>query len=107
MGEWSKKVGEKGEEIVADFLELIGWADYQNGLELPCVLTEEHGASGKQRRTHGIDFLFSYETPLNTATIDNIVISAKFTSVAYDTSDFKSHISDLANTNSSDSFLKK
>jgi len=25
MGEWSKKVGETGESIAADFLRLVGW----------------------------------------------------------------------------------
>lgn len=101
MGEWSKKVGEAGEEIVGAFLELIGWGDSQTGIELPCAMPGDHGTDGKQRRTHGIDFLFSYETPLSDGVIDNVVISSKFTSEAYPSSPsalFKSHIADLSNT---------
>ena len=60
MGEWSKKVGEAGEAIVADFLELIGWSDAQTGIEIPCIMPTDHGHGDKSRRTHGIDFLFSY-----------------------------------------------
>jgi hypothetical protein len=42
MGEWSKKVGEMGEAVAADFLRLIGWGAAQHGVELPCARGEAH-----------------------------------------------------------------
>lgn len=43
MGEWSKKIGELGEGIVGEFLDLIGWGNSQKGLSLPrlCIAAEQ------------------------------------------------------------------
>lgn len=95
MGEWSKKVGEVGENIVQEFLSIIGWSDAQKGIELPCAL-QKHNKS-----THGIDYFLSLESQLIHRTLDHLVISVKFTSAPYPSSPatkFKEHFSDLAKT---------
>lgn len=95
MGEWSKKVGEVGEEIVYEFLSLIGWSDAQKGIELPCSLVK-HNVS-----THGIDYFLSLNSQLINRTLDNLVISVKYTSKPYPSSPsgkFKDHFVDLAKT---------
>lgn len=68
MGEWSKKIGEVGEEIVGEFLDLIGWGDSQKGLSLPCIKRTNHGTVEKPKNTHGIDYLFSHESQLTDRT---------------------------------------
>jgi hypothetical protein len=96
MGEWSKKVGERGEEIVRQFLRHIGWVNCQENIELPCLRKTRHDA-----KTHGIDLLFSYPSPLIDDTLDNLIISVKYTSDAYPSSPnsiFKSHFYDLSKT---------
>ena len=95
MGEWSKKVGEVGEEIVQEFLNLIGWNDVQKGIELPCAMSK-HKAS-----THGIDYFLSLNSQLVNRTLDHLVISVKYSSNPYPASPstiFKKHFCDLAKT---------
>ncbi len=95
MGEWSKKVGDVGEDIVKEFLSIIGWSDIQKGVELPCTL-QKHSKS-----THGIDYFLSLESQLIHRTLDHLVISVKFTSVPYPSppaTKFKEHFGDLART---------
>ena len=95
MGEWSKKVGEVGEDIVKEFLSIVGWSDAQKGIELPCTL-QKH-----KRSSHGIDYFLSLESQLLHRTLDHLVISVKFTSAPYPSSPatkFKEHFSDLAKT---------
>lgn len=36
MGEWSKKIGEYGENVVEKFLSIIGWNNVQKGIEIKC-----------------------------------------------------------------------
>ncbi len=101
MGEWSKKVGEKGEEIVGEFLHLIGWGNAQNNITLDCIKGKNHGTSKSPKTTHGIDYLFSYKSQLLERTLDNAVISVKNTSNSYPSSPnskFKEHFADLAKT---------
>lgn len=96
MGEWSKKVGETGEKLVKEFFELIGWSSSQDGLEMPCLRQEKH-----EGKTHGIDRLFSYLSPLEDGVLNNVVTSVKYTSNDYPSSPnalFKSHFFDLAKT---------
>lgn len=100
MGEWSKKIGDLGEEIVKEFLGLIGWSDSQNNLPIPCMKKQKHSDDGKLQ-THGIDYLFSYESQLSNRTIEHLVISVKYTSVEYPaspSSKFKEFFFDLAKT---------
>lgn len=95
MGEWSKKVGEHGEKVVKEFFELIGWSSSQEGIEMPCV------RSNHERKTHGIDRLFLYMSPLEDGALNNVVTSVKYTSDDYPSAPnslFKSHFFDLAKT---------
>ncbi|AFY39010.1 hypothetical protein Lepto7376_2750 [[Leptolyngbya] sp. PCC 7376] len=96
MGEWSKKVGERGEEIVRAFLRHLGWNNCQENIELTCLRKTIHKAE-----THGIDLLFSYPSPLIDDTLDNLIVSVKYTANGYPTSPnstFKSHFYDLSKT---------
>lgn len=38
MGEWSKKIGEYGENLVERFLSVIGWNDPVKGITIPCYM---------------------------------------------------------------------
>lgn len=99
MGEWSKKIGELGEGIVGEFLDLIGWGNSQKGLSLPCVRSNSHRISKNPRSEHGIDYLFSCESQLIDRTLDNLIISVKYTSEPYPSAPngkFKEHFIDLA-----------
>lgn len=101
MGEWSKKVGEAGESIAAEFLRLIGWDAAQAGVQLPCVRPEVHKVSGHARRTHGIDYLVAYRSPLVDGVGQNLLVSVKFSAEPYPKNPvriFKEHFSDLAHT---------
>lgn len=98
MGEWSKKVGEKGEEIVGELLKIIGWGDAQNNLTLSCIKGKNHGTDKSPKSTHGIDYFYSYKSQLIERTLDNVVISVKNTANPYNPSDFKNHFVDLAKT---------
>jgi hypothetical protein len=102
MGEWSRRIGEIGEEIVGEFLELVGWGDSQRNLTLPCMKRQRHGNNETHSRTtHGIDYLFSYESQLSNRTLNHLVISAKYTLGPYPSnpsSKFKEHFLDLAKT---------
>ena len=83
MGEWSRRIGEVGEDIVGEFFELIGWGDSQRNLDLPCMKGQHHKNSESEgpRTTHGIDYFFSYKSQLFDRTLDHLVISVKYTIV--------------------------
>lgn len=103
MGEWSKKIGEYGENIVEKFLSVIGWNNPAKGIEISCAKqNEEHkNKDGKPVRTHGIDFLYSYMSPLVDGQLNNIIISSKFKTEKYPSSPtkvFKEFFEDLVNT---------
>jgi hypothetical protein len=102
MGEWSKKVGEAGEGIASEFLRMIGWGAAQHGVELPCVRSEAHKVSDSGRRTHGIDYLFPYRSPLVDGIGQNLVVSVKFSVEPYHKKNprkvFFEHFTDLAHT---------
>ncbi len=101
MGEWSKKVGEAGEKIVEEFFEKIGWSDSQKNLSINCAKQPKHGDKGKKRKTHGIDFLFSYKSSLIDRILEHLIISSKFTDKEYPANPitkFKEHFKDLAQT---------
>lgn len=94
MGEFSKRVGEVGEDIVVDILKLMGWEYVGRNIELPCC-TNLH-----DKKTHGIDGLYLYESPLESNSVENVIISSKYSSNPYESvlSNFKKHFKDLANT---------
>jgi len=74
MGEWSKKVGEVGEEIAGVFLQMIGWGMAQHGVALPCLRPETHNKAGDGRGTHGVDFLTARQSPLVDGLGQNLLI---------------------------------
>lgn len=102
MGELSKKIGEHGERVVRNFLGVIGWDGAQEGETLTCSEPRKHQrTAGSDRKTHGIDLFYSSKSNLQDFTLDNVIISVKYTSSAYPKeprSLFKSHIKDLAQT---------
>lgn len=101
MGEWSKALGEIGENVVGKLLDLVGWGESQSGVSIGCRKGEKHKTADSPRQTHGIDRLFSYKCPLIDGQLQNLVISSKYSDKAYLKNPvpiFKSHFADLANT---------
>ncbi len=102
MGEWSKKIGEYGENVTEKFFEIIGWNDMSKGLTLPCTNRNKHfNNSDNPKETHGIDFLYSYLNPLVSGQWNNILISSKYKTVKYPNSPtklFKEFMDDLIET---------
>lgn len=102
MGEWSKKIGEYGEETVEKFLSIIGWDKPAKGIQIDCLKKNgEHvNEQGNIVHTHGIDFLYSYMNPLIDGQLNNIIISSKYKTSKYPNSPsvmFKNFMSDLIN----------
>lgn len=101
MGELSKKIGEKGEKLVINFLNLLGWSDLPEGESILCIHPEKHKRTDNNRTTHGIDLFYSARSQVQDFTLDNTVISVKYSSNAYPNSPstkFKEHLKDLAQT---------
>lgn len=103
MGEWSKKIGEYGEDVVERFLSVIGWCNPAKGIQIECSKRKgEHmNRDGNQVRTHGIDFLYSYMSPIVDGQLNNIIISSKYKTEKYPNSPtnlFKEFFEDLVNT---------
>ena len=57
MGEWSKRIGDEGEDIVECFLRIIGWDEPQRNFDIQCLKPGEHGTQSN-RKTHGLDKCF-------------------------------------------------
>ena len=101
MGEWSKKIGEYGENLVEKILSVVGWTDLQKGIEIKCSNEEHTNTKGKPLKTHGIDFLYSYLSPLVDGQLNNVIISSKFQAKKYPnnpTTKFKDFMKDLIHT---------
>ncbi|MAD88134.1 MAG: hypothetical protein CMK64_00395 [Pseudoalteromonas sp.] len=103
MGELSKKIGEKGEKLVSEFLTIIGWDNFLDDESISCHFPDKHKrASAKNNRTtHGIDVFHSFRSQLQDYTLENIVLSVKYTKDPYPanpSSKFKEHLKDLAQT---------
>jgi hypothetical protein len=94
MGEFSKMIGDIGEDIVAHILGLMGWTSINRNIPIDCC-TVSHEA-----KTHGLDGLYLYESPLESNCVENVIISSKYSSRPYSSvpSTFKSHLTDLAHT---------
>lgn len=93
MGEKSKLIGEYGEKSVENFLKLIGWGEPPRNIEFGC------NKDVHEKRTHGIDFFFSYLSPLTDGVLKRICVSVKFTDRSYPNSlstKFKEYYDDLA-----------
>lgn len=98
MGEWSKKIGEYGENVVERFFAIIGWNDLSKGLDIPCLNENHLNKEGNQRKTHGIDFSYSFMNPLVSGQLNSVLISAKYKTSKYPNSPsqkFKEYINDL------------
>lgn len=104
MGEWSKTVGEKGEEIVNYFFnEILGYKTILSNESIVCNKGLKHKAKSSKanKTTHGIDALISAKSPLEDNLLDIGIISSKFTSSIYPNSPktlLKEYIADLAFT---------
>lgn len=101
MGEWSKSIGEHGEDIVFSFLKLIGWKAAVPGLDVSCIRPTDHQRPGSssERTTHGIDYVYTDKSPLEDGVLKHLCISSKFSTNAYPrplTTTFKNHFTDLA-----------
>lgn len=93
MGEFSKRIGEHGEELVVEFLSLIGWNQPVRNFDIPSTDPEKH-----EKKTHGIDGYFHYKSPMIAMTLENILYSVKYSTDIYPNSPiekFKSHYKDL------------
>ena len=67
MGENSKRIGETGEEVVANFLKLIGWNDPQRNIDITSMDTEH------RKYSNGLDGYFHYASPMISNTVENII----------------------------------
>lgn len=94
MGEFSKYVGEVGEDIVNDFLTLFGWRNMCNNKKVDCCV------SIHEKITHGVDALYVYDSLLQKQTLVSVVVSAKYSASSYTSvkSTFRDHFKDIANT---------
>lgn len=77
MGENSKKIGEHGESYVEKILNVVGWNNLSKGIELKCSNESHFNRNGKPSRTHGIDFQYSYISPLVDGQLNNVIVSVK------------------------------
>lgn len=95
MGEKSKRNGERGEEIVRDFLKRIGWE--------PLITNEDIESYDEDfRKNHnGVDSFFHYSNPMISNTVNNVLCSVKFSQSKYSVNkqtvrnEFKEHFHDL------------
>jgi hypothetical protein len=93
MGEFSKRIGDVGEEIVVDFLALIGWHQPVRNFDIPSIDPEKH-----EKNTHGIDGYFHYKSPMISRTLENVLFSVKYSKDKYPNAPvekFKSYYRDL------------
>ena len=94
MAEKSKKTGEFGENVVEELLKMIGWIDLIKNEDIPCFNEKYHQISNKPRKTHGIDFIFNYESQLVNNRQESNVVSVKYEeSYSSFVSNFKSYSS--------------
>ncbi|HMI79960.1 MAG TPA: hypothetical protein VK484_14270 [Ferruginibacter sp.] len=93
MGEFSKRIGDIGEQIVVDFLALIGWHQPVRNIDIPSIDPEKHA-----KQSHGIDGYFHYQSPMIARTLENILISVKYSKDKYPNApieQFKKYYKDL------------
>ena len=96
MGEFSKRIGDVGENVVVEFLKLIGWLDPQRNTDIDSV-DKEH-----RKVSNGIDGLFHYINPMISNTVEFIHYSSKYSLASYPASKliptFKEYYTDLVKT---------
>lgn len=103
MGEWSKSIGEKGENIVKFIFEnVLNFNSLIENDSINCIRGSKHKSvkAKSNKTTHGIDGLVSYKSPLEDNTLDIGIISSKFTVGEYPKTNtiFKEHLKDFAQT---------
>jgi len=101
MGELSRTIGEKGEKLVSEFLTIIGWENYLDDESITCHFPEKHKrpSAKRNRTTHGIDVFHSFRSQLQDYTLENVVLSVKYSKDPYPTTPsfkFKEHLKDLS-----------
>lgn len=102
MGEWSKSIGEKGEDIVKFvFEDILNFNSLIENESINCIKRTKHKdkKSMFDRTTHGIDGLIYYQSPLEDYSLDIGLISSKYVGNEYPKSPvslFKAHLRDLA-----------
>jgi hypothetical protein len=72
MGEYSRSIGEMGENISEFFLTQFGWRGLSN-VEFSCHERTKHNC-----KKHGIDFITSYLCPLENDTLQIVFVSIKY-----------------------------
>ena len=95
MGEFSKRIGEAGENVAYDLLTMLGWTDIMRNDDILSVDPEF------RKRTNGIDGYYHYVNPMVSNTITNVLYSCKYSINPYPKgsqliSTFKDHYTDLA-----------
>ena len=104
MGEWSKSIGEKGEDIVNFIFEnILNFNSLVENSSIDCIrgLKHKDNTAKSNRSSHGIDGLVSYKSPLEDSCLEIGIISSKYIGgeyPKYPSTLFKSHIKDLAQT---------
>lgn len=99
MGEKEKKSGELGERVATRFLQMIGWGNLLDGIDIPCVKPDKHALKeNSKRRTHGLDFLTAYPCPFFKQKLEICYVSMKYRKKypKSPTGDFKVFIRDVA-----------
>jgi hypothetical protein len=98
MAEASKRRGEFGEDVVDKLLNLIGWESKIKGIDIPCIRPFDHAISTIGRTTHGIDFVYSYNSTFFNNTKEFVLVSSKYndTYPSNPVTRFKSHMKDIA-----------
>jgi hypothetical protein len=101
MGELSNKIGKKGENIIETlFKEYLGFPMFRDGLSIKCHHQETHAnLRNNKSKTHGIDGLVYYKSPLDESVLEVGFVSVKTTDKpypAYPRTKFKEHFIDLA-----------
>jgi hypothetical protein len=96
-GELSKKSGEYGEEIAKKLLRMIGWSDPPYGYDIECHNHKYHSIGEGDRKTHGIDISYNYESPLISNRQESTVVSVKYRDnyPSSPTSEFKEFLKEL------------
>lgn len=77
MGEYSKRIGDIGENVVAEFLNLIGWKNPMQNDDIASVDSEF------RKKTNGIDGYYHYINPMISNTIENVLYSVKYSADPY------------------------
>lgn len=98
MSEISKKRGEFGEKVTEHLLQMIGWETLLANREIECYRPSDHAITYKDRKDHGIDFIYKYDCPLFSDTEMFVLVSSKINEEypSNPSGKFKSHLRDVA-----------